>query len=415
MYAGIDHFERAATLYEETNNPRGLVSCLATLGEAAVELPPNLGPAEADITKPMAGAHRAVGIARSIGWRAGEAYALACLSLCLDATGAYREGLATAREALAIATDIDHGAWKALGRAVVAIIYWNFLAPQVARRHLELGREAALEAHSEYFAHELGLALAGLDTLAGDPAPALALADELSNIEPDSRIGLIALGLRADAEAARGNPVAAVELMERIGASPVRVGAYMLRQNWRSYARALAATGRARDAEAILLTARSNPAYREAPHVLWRVEAELGHLYRTLRRRAEADAAFASARQLIEQTAAALPLEPDAELADESLAAHFRRAAMAQLPHERAPTAMQAAKAASGGLTARERDVVALIAAGHSNREIAEALVLGERTVQTHIGNVFTKLGVSSRAAVAAWAAEHGLQAEPSH
>src|SRR5204862_5063289 len=110
---------------------------------------------------------------RDIGWRSGEAYALACLTRCLVATGAYAEGLAAACQAVAIATEISHPAWTAASHGAVALVYWAFLAPAVARRHLELGRDAASEAHAEYFVQELGFALAELDTLAGNPNPAL--------------------------------------------------------------------------------------------------------------------------------------------------------------------------------------------------------------------------------------------------
>jgi DNA-binding CsgD family transcriptional regulator len=54
-------------------------------------------------------------------------------------------------------------------------------------------------------------------------------------------------------------------------------------------------------------------------------------------------------------------------------------------------------------LTARERQIANLVAEGKSNREIAESLVLSERTVEGHIANIFNKLNVSSRTQVAAW------------
>jgi two-component system, NarL family, nitrate/nitrite response regulator NarL len=63
-------------------------------------------------------------------------------------------------------------------------------------------------------------------------------------------------------------------------------------------------------------------------------------------------------------------------------------------------------------LTAREREIVAAVAAGESNREVAQRLALAEDTVKHHISNVFDKLGVSNRAELAAYAASHGL-AEP--
>lgn len=60
-----------------------------------------------------------------------------------------------------------------------------------------------------------------------------------------------------------------------------------------------------------------------------------------------------------------------------------------------------------GGLTGREAEVLALVAAGRTNREIAEALFISEKTVARHLSNIFTKLGLSSRSAAAAYAVEH--------
>ena len=61
------------------------------------------------------------------------------------------------------------------------------------------------------------------------------------------------------------------------------------------------------------------------------------------------------------------------------------------------------------GLTARELEVLRLVARGRSNREIASALVISERTVARHVQNIFAKLGVSSRASASVFAAEHDL------
>jgi DNA-binding CsgD family transcriptional regulator len=64
---------------------------------------------------------------------------------------------------------------------------------------------------------------------------------------------------------------------------------------------------------------------------------------------------------------------------------------------------------APGGLSAREVEVLALVAKGKTNREISTALVISEHTVARHLQNVFAKLGVSSRTAASAFAFEHGL------
>ncbi len=71
----------------------------------------------------------------------------------------------------------------------------------------------------------------------------------------------------------------------------------------------------------------------------------------------------------------------------------------------RAPSPQQSV----AGLSPRERQVAALVAEGRSNREIAQALGITEKTANTHIQNIFNKLGFSSRAQVAAWASAHDL------
>ena len=61
----------------------------------------------------------------------------------------------------------------------------------------------------------------------------------------------------------------------------------------------------------------------------------------------------------------------------------------------------------SADLTPREWDVAALVVRGRSNREIGEALVVSERTVDTHVSHILRKLGLVSRAQIAAWFVDH--------
>jgi non-specific serine/threonine protein kinase len=67
------------------------------------------------------------------------------------------------------------------------------------------------------------------------------------------------------------------------------------------------------------------------------------------------------------------------------------------------------APAPASPLSAREREVAALIARGLTNRDIAAALIIAERTADTHVQHILNKLGFRARAQVAAWAAAQGL------
>lgn len=61
------------------------------------------------------------------------------------------------------------------------------------------------------------------------------------------------------------------------------------------------------------------------------------------------------------------------------------------------------------GLTDREGDVLREIARGRSNREIARALVVSEKTIKTHVSNILLKLGVQDRTQAALWAVRNGM------
>ncbi len=78
------------------------------------------------------------------------------------------------------------------------------------------------------------------------------------------------------------------------------------------------------------------------------------------------------------------------------------KAARALLPGNR-PAAR------SDALTAREREVLALVAAGLPNKSIARRLAISEKTVKAHLTRVFTVLGVQDRTSAALWAQRHGL------
>lgn len=109
-------------------------------------------------------------------------------------------------------------------------------------------------------------------------------------------------------------------------------------------------------------------------------------------------------------TGRALDALGDAESAGRQLAA--ARAAFARLgtkPQLTAVDRLLGPAALPGGLSAREAEVLRLVACGMSNGQIAADLVLSEKTVARHLSNIFAKLDVTSRTAAAAYAFEHHL------
>jgi predicted ATPase/DNA-binding CsgD family transcriptional regulator len=110
---------------------------------------------------------------------------------------------------------------------------------------------------------------------------------------------------------------------------------------------------------------------------------------------------WSAGRELDLEKAVAYALEEE----DRNGATQSRRA--------RPLTELQMAKQRYGGLTAREREVAALVTQGLGNSAIAAELFVTVRTVEAHITHILRKLGYSSRAQIAAWGIDRGLAGAP--
>jgi DNA-binding CsgD family transcriptional regulator len=121
----------------------------------------------------------------------------------------------------------------------------------------------------------------------------------------------------------------------------------------------------------------------------------------------------ARARELIGLACRKVGDEDSARLELEAARETFARlGAATDLARVEGPAGLDRA-GGSHDLTKRELEVLRLLAAGETNREIAASLVLSVRTVDRHVSNIYAKLGVSSRAAAASYAHEHALVRSP--
>jgi ATP/maltotriose-dependent transcriptional regulator MalT len=149
---------------------------------------------------------------------------------------------------------------------------------------------------------------------------------------------------------------------------------------------------------AVELEAGDAPAALVALREAWRLWQELDAPYE-----------IARTRVLVGQACRALRDEEAATLELEAARGLFER--LGAGPDVRRVDEILAGKTAGDthGLSQRELEVLRLVAAGKSNRQIATTLVISQHTVARHVQNIFAKLGVSSRAAAGAFAFEHDL------
>ncbi len=221
---------------------------------------------------------------------------------------------------------------------------------------------------------ELGTAAASMDRVLSEPAPPAARARQLAVAAE------VALA-DDDVVAARA---AADELDEVAGA----LDAPMLDAMADHVGGAvLVAEGDARGALARLRRAAEGWRGVDAPYESARVRVLIGLACRELGDRDGAELELDAAAEVF----TALGAGPD----------------LARLDQLRGRGGRGARARDDGGLSPRELEVLRLVAAGRSNRAIAEELVISEHTVARHVQNIFVKLDVGSRTAAAAWAFEH--------
>jgi DNA-binding CsgD family transcriptional regulator len=419
------NFERAIALFRELDDRAGLCSALATYGERVSNYVAELvAMPEATLTQTQREEEEAVQFARDIGWRSGEAYALCALTLALESAGQFARALQTSQAALTIAREIEHRQWTVVAHIALSGVYAEVLAFSRARPLIEEAVILAREVGSLNFIrystallalvclgqNDLPRAEEGLKSLLGEADPWTALDEAVTGQQPLTMSQRQLWCARAELAGAQNDAALALHLIDQLEALAQRGVPDESRMVLPRLALLRAETllklktaSPAQLAEAVadLQTACQIELARGARPMACRIHRVLGQLNRAQNHLAEADQQFALARQLIDELAADIP--------DHTLRDNFLTQALALFPPTRSISARQAAKRKFGGLTERERQVAAFIAQGKSNREIAEALFVGERTIETHVSNILSKLGFDARTQIAAWAADKGL------
>jgi DNA-binding CsgD family transcriptional regulator len=402
--AAVRHYHEAITLFRECDDRPGLVSALATMALRGISYyHTTTAPADEDYGAWLRDGEAALQLARQIGWRAGEANALVYLALIQGAHGDYGQAAERAATALALAAEIGHSVWIAGATMVRGALALDLLEFGEARGLLEQALHDA-QALGTFFTRRIAAYLAMACVAQGDLAGATAamaplLGDTTAMETQGQRIAWLA---RAELALAQDRPTETLLIAERLIATTPHIaerGPACIPSLWQLQGEALAALGRHADAEAALLAAAAGAERLGLLPTRWRIQRSLGRLYQAAGRRTLARQAYTEAARLV-----ALLAE---RIADKERRARFQQAATALLPRSAADAPRQ--DPAVARLTRREREVAILIAQGKTSREIAEALVLGERTIETHTSNILGKLGFRSRREIIAWAMTAGL------
>lgn len=405
LVAAVDYGQQAIPLWRALSDRQGLAGTLAAIASSPGAIYENLTLiGSGTLAGALAPAEEALALTREIGWRAGEAFALAVLGEIHAAAGAFARALRLLQDSLALADEIGHQQWMVQAGWGLACLSADLLDLEAARGQFEQVWALARAIHSPVWLSLVSGRLASLLIAQGELAQAQAVLEEmLPPALPMRTPGQRGLWLaRAELALARGEPARALEVTSGLYATAANLAdeadipLLALRKG-----QALATLGQVAPAVALVRRAQRTARGQGALPLLWRLHLGLAAIARAHALRGEAESEEAAARQLAGQLAAHLLEGPPRE--------RFAQAAATLLPRLTPLSARHAAREAFGGLTAREREVAAHIARGRTNRAIADELVVSERTVEAHVANILLKLGFASRSQIAAWAVEHGL------
>jgi DNA-binding NarL/FixJ family response regulator len=398
-----EYYEQAIAAFAALDDRRGLASSLACLAPLCGAYHTDTAVAAVDYERAVTAGERALRLSRETGWRAGESFALWNVANAIGPRGEYDRALELAHQSLAIAEEIEHRQWIVAALCAITAIYEDLLAPETARPYAERALQLARETKSWLWIGQATARQASLLATRGDTNAAYELLAPLLIARTRGEVSGLRLVRCEAAELAlrASEPERALSLVDALIDSLPGPARPVPRLLWLR-GRALTALGRRDEAADALRLASTQAEADRLPALQWRIDVSLGELARTDGRTGDAATAFTRVRALTSELAPRIP--------EGTLRNGFRDAVGWLLPSGDSEGQRVTVRAAApGGLTPREREVASLLASGLSNREVAEQLVLSERTVESHVSSALAKLQLRSRTQLATWAIQAGL------
>jgi len=383
---GPDHHQRAVALFQALDQRQGVASSLTmrAMRAGAYLNDTMVTPlAEADGWRD---AEAALHLARQTGQQAAEALAASVLAFCLGPRGEYARALPLAQAGFAKAEEIGHQHWITFGHLALGALYLDLLAWPAAQTQLEQAVEQARAIGSRFF-ETMGTAFLVSTHVQQADLPRAQAVFEAAALPwpPSSGMQRQAWAARAELALAQADARQALQIIEPLRDTALNLNGYAVppRLDWLR-GQALAALGQRAQAVATLTTAAEEAERHGWRPLRWRILASLVEVEQALGHRPKAHESVTAARIIVDELAA--------QLGDAAVGQNLQQQAKARLPSVSPPTAQQRARQEFDGLTTREREVAGLIAQGKSNRAIAGALVLSERTIAKHVENILSKL-----------------------
>jgi DNA-binding CsgD family transcriptional regulator len=409
LVQGTRDYQQAVELFHSQGQQHGLISSLTTLTmRAPTYQTDTMVPAMESLMEAAQDGERALKIAREIGHRSGELYAMIMLGICLGSQGAYQPAFELAQQSLTLAHEIDHRQWITAAHVALGALYTEVLALPQAMQELQQAFEAAKEIQSLHWVQNAVSFLVLAYVRQGEFAQAERVLQ--AHLDPDAAIRTLGQRLlwraRGELALAQGDGAFALQVVERLFSSAANLAPeHILPRLAKLRGDALFLLGQSEAAEAEFSQAQAVASRQGAKPLLWRIHASLANLYQARERLDEASQHSQATHQLLAELALQVP---------DSLRTGFSEQALRLLPPAQQSTAQPTGQSASvtsdpDALTGREREVAVLLAQGHSNRQIGEQLVVSERTAETHVRNILAKLNFTSRTQIALWAVETGL------